>query len=160
MYLITYKDMDYMFRKCGAIGRPVSLAVFEPGHLRAGLAYLAAGAVPSGSMFKIFFDSAPMGHPGRGLPPTQAGLAAFLEMLSAFDVPWMAVVTGRPDFATDFFTEVIERGGHVSVGIERAGATGQPRNAELVTAAVELCALVGRPALSCPQTRSLLEHPG
>lgn len=156
MYLTTYADMDYMFRVCGQLGLPISLAVFEPGHLRAGLAYLEAGVVPTGSMVKLFFDATRLGLPGRGLPPTSAALGAYLDMLSGWDLPWMAVVTGRGDLDTNFFGEVLARGGHLSVGIERTGGQGATTNVELVEAAVSLCATAGRPAANCSRTRRLL----
>lgn len=156
MYLTTYADMDYMFRVCGGLGLPVSLAVFEPGHLRAGLAYLKAGVVPTGSMIKLFFDGTPLGQPGRGLPPTSASLAAYLDMLSGWDIPWMAAVTGLGHLDTDFSGEVLARGGHLSVGIERTGGLGGTSNVELVEAAVGLCSAAGRPATTCRRTRELL----
>lgn len=156
MYLNTYADMDYMFRMCEGFGLPISLAVFEPGHLRAGLAYLAAGAVPTGSMLKLFFDATPMGVPGRGLPPTPAGLGAYLDMLAGWDIPWMAVVTGHSEVDTPFHREVLARGGHLSVGIERSGGSGARSNVELVTAAAGVCADAGRPVTTCRRTRELL----
>lgn len=159
MYLNTYRDMDYMFRKCQQIGLPVSLAVFEPGHLRAGLAYLKAGWVPAGSMIKLFFDATEMGRPGRGLPPTVRALDVYLEMMTGFDVPWMAVVTSCPVSDVAFLRAVLDRGGHISVGIERTGGVGSASNVELVTEAVQLCAQAGRPAASCAQARDLLGVP-
>jgi 3-keto-5-aminohexanoate cleavage enzyme len=73
MYLNTFADIDYMFRVCGEIGLPISLAVFEPGHLRTGLAYVRAGLCPPGSMIKLFFESAPMGvaAPAVDIQPAQ-----------------------------------------------------------------------------------------
>jgi 3-keto-5-aminohexanoate cleavage enzyme len=156
MYLNTYRDMDYMFGQCGRIGLPVSMAVFEPGHLRAGLAYFRAGRVPEGSMLKFFFDSTPMGRPGRGLPPTPTALDVYLEMLDGFDLPWMAVVNGRPGLPESFMEEVLGRGGHLSVGIERVGAAGVVSNAEQVSQAARLCERFGRPPLSCAGTRAML----
>ncbi|TPG32459.1 3-keto-5-aminohexanoate cleavage protein [Mycolicibacterium hodleri] len=159
MYVNTYRDMDYMFRTCQQIGLPVSLAVFEPGHLRAGLAYLKAGWVPAGSMIKLFFDATEMGAPGRGLSPTTRALDAYLEMLAGFVIPWMAVVTSCPVNDVPFLHAVLDRGGHLSVGIERTGGIGTATNVELVEEAVQVCAEVGRPAASCAQARELLGVP-
>lgn len=156
MYVSTFADLDYMFRVCVDIGLPISLAVFEPGHLRAGLAYIKNGFVTPGSMIKFFFESAPMGVAARGLPPTRAALGAYLDMLEGFEVPWMAAVTGAPSLDEDFHRLVLEAGGHISVGIERAGRSGSPRNLDLVVQAAELCRSVGRPPLAPAEARAFL----
>jgi uncharacterized protein (DUF849 family) len=132
MYLCTFGDIDYEFRVARDIGLPISLAVFEPGHLRAGLAYIKNGFAPPGSMIKFFFESAPVGVAARGLPPTRSALGAYLDMLDGFDLPWMAAVTGAPALDPAFHRLVLEAGGHLSVGIERTGRGGTPRNVDLV----------------------------
>ena len=156
MYVSTFADLDYMFRTCMGIGLPMSLAVFEPGHLRAGLAYIKNGLVTPGSIIKFFFESAPMGVAARGLPPTRAALGAYLDMLDGFDIPWMAAVTGAPTLDEDFHRLVLESGGHISLGIERVGRAGTPRNVDLVHQAVDLCHRVGRPPLSAAEARTFL----
>ncbi len=126
MYLCTFGDIDYEFRTARDIGLPISLAVFEPGHLRAGLAYIKNGFTPPGSMIKFFFESAPIGVAARGLPPTRSALGAYLDMLDGFDLPWMAAVTGAPSLDPAFSRLVLEAGGHLSVGIERTGRAARP----------------------------------
>lgn len=156
MYISTFGDIDYMFRMCRDIGLPISLAVFEPGHLRAGLAYVRAGFAPPGSMVKLFFEAAPMGVAARGLPPTRTALSAYRDMLADFDLPWMAVVGGAAEVDSDFHRVVIENGGHLSLGIERTGRVGARSNVDLVSQGARLCDEVGRPALSPRQTREFL----
>jgi uncharacterized protein (DUF849 family) len=156
MYLCTFNDIDYEFRVARDIGLPISMAVFEPGHLRAGLAYIRNGFTPPGSMIKFFFDAAPMGVAARGLPPTRAALGAYLDMLEGFDIPWMAAVTAAPALDPAFTRLVLEAGGHLSVGIERAGRSGAPRNVDLVAGAAQLCRACGRPPLSPAATRAAL----
>jgi uncharacterized protein (DUF849 family) len=129
--------------------------VFEPGHLRAGLAYIKNGFTPPGSMIKFFFESAPIGVGARGHPPTRAALRAYLDMLEGFDVPWMAAVTGAPALDPAFH-RLLEAGGHLSVGIERTGRGGTPRNLDLVGQAADLCRSCGRPPLTPPETRAAL----
>jgi uncharacterized protein (DUF849 family) len=156
MYLCTFGDIDYEFRVAQEIGLPISLAVFEPGHLRAGLAYVKNGFTPPGSMIKFFFESAPIGVAARGLPPTRAALGAYLDMLEGFDIPWMAAVTGAPALDPAFHRLVLEAGGHLSVGIERSGRSGTPRNVDLVEQAADLCRSCGRPPLTPAETRATL----
>jgi 3-keto-5-aminohexanoate cleavage enzyme len=156
MYLCTFGDIDYEFRTARDIGLPISLAVFEPGHLRAGLAYVRNGFAPPGSMVKLFFESAPIGVAARGLPPTRAALGAYLDMLDGFDLPWMAAVTGAPALDPAFARLVLEAGGHLSVGIERTGRGGAPRNVDLVAEAARLCRDCGRPPLTPAGTRAAL----
>ena len=156
MYLCTFGDIDYEFRTARDIGLPISLAVFEPGHLRAGLAYIQNGFAPPGSMIKLFFDSAPIGVAARGLPPTRSALGAYLDLLAGFDLPWMAAVTGAPALDPAFSRLVLEAGGHLSVGIERTGRGGTPRNADLVAEAAQLCRDCGRPPLAPPEARAAL----
>jgi uncharacterized protein (DUF849 family) len=156
VYLCTFGDIDYEFRVARDIGLPISLAVFEPGHLRAGLAYIKNGFAPPGSMIKFFFESAPMGVAARGLPPTRAALGAYLDMLDGFDRPWMAAVTGSPALDPAFSRLVLEAGGHLSVGIERTGRGGAPRNVDLVAEAAQICRDCGRPPLSPREMRAAL----
>lgn len=156
MYLCTFNDIDYEFRVARDLGLPISLAVFEPGHLRAGLAYVKNGFTPPGSMIKFFFESAPMGVAARGLPPTRSALGAYLDMLDGFEIPWMAAVTGAPALDPVFTRLVLEAGGHLSVGIERTGRSGTPRNVDLVAQAAGLCRASGRPPLSPGGTRRAL----
>ncbi|HEY4408295.1 MAG TPA: 3-keto-5-aminohexanoate cleavage protein [Acidimicrobiia bacterium] len=156
MYLCTYGDIDYEFRTARDIGLPISLAVFEPGHLRTGLAYIRNGFTPPGSMIKFFFEAAPIGVAARGLRPTRAALGAYLEMLEGFDLPWMAAVTGTPALDPAFSRLVLEAGGHLSVGIERVGRSGSPRNVDLVAQAAQLCRDCGRQPLSPAGARAAL----
>ncbi len=156
MYLCTFGDIDYEFRVAREIGLPISLAVFEPGHLRTGLAYVRNGFAPPGSMVKLFFESASIGVAARGLPPTRAALGAYLDMLDGFDLPWMAAVTGAPALDPAFARLVLEAGGHLSVGIERTGRGGAPRNVDLVAEAAGLCRDCGRPPLTPAETRAAL----
>lgn len=156
MYLCTFGDIDYEFRTAREIGLPISLAVFEPGHLRTGLAYIRNGFAPPGSMIKLFFESAPIGVAARGLPPTPSALGAYLAMMEGFDLPWMAAVTGAASLDPAFGRLVLGSGGHLSVGIERTGRAGTPRNVDLVTEAARLCRDCGRPPLTPSEARTAL----
>jgi uncharacterized protein (DUF849 family) len=72
----------------------------------------------------------------------------------------MNAVAGKPPEALGldptFSRLVLEAGGHLSVGIERTGRAGTPRNIDLVAEAAQLCRDCGRPPLSPAETRIAL----
>jgi uncharacterized protein (DUF849 family) len=68
----------------------------------------------------------------------------------------MAAVTGAPAVDPVFCRLVLEAGGHLSVGIERTGRGGTPRNVELVAQAAQLCHDCGRPPLAPAEARAVL----
>jgi hypothetical protein len=67
VYQNTYRDSVYMVETCRELGVGLSVSIFEPGFLRFILAYHAAGALPPGSMIKLYFGA---GKTLFGLPPT------------------------------------------------------------------------------------------
>ena len=79
-----------MFRRTGELGAAPSISVFEPGFLRTTLALHRAGRVPAGAIVKLYFG----GELEFGLPPTAAGLAAYLELLEPSGLPWSVAVLG------------------------------------------------------------------
>jgi len=169
MYLCTFGDIDYEFHVARDIGLPISLAVFEPGHLRAGLAYIKNGFAPPGSMIKFFFESAPpsASPPGPAADPLGTGRVTS-PCWRASTSPGWPPSTGAPLLEPGFHRLVLEAGGHLSVGIERTGRGGTPRNVDLVTQAAELCLDCGRPPAhprrdtGCPrpEARLALTRPG
>ena len=107
-------------------------------------------------MIKFFFESAPIGVAARGLPPTRSALGAYLDMLDGFELAWMAAVTGAPSLDPAFSRLVLEAGGHLSVGIERTGRGGTPRNLDLVAAGRPALSRLRPPPLSPAETRAAL----
>ncbi|MBN9492052.1 3-keto-5-aminohexanoate cleavage protein [bacterium] len=70
----------YTMDRCRELRLGPSLSIFEPGFLRAVLAYHRAGALPQGALVKLYF-----GGPTSpfGLPASEASLNAYLEMLES-----------------------------------------------------------------------------
>jgi 3-keto-5-aminohexanoate cleavage enzyme len=68
-----------------------SLAIYEPGFLRTTIAWHKTGRLPAGTMVKLYLSTdqgnSMTGAP-FGLPPTAAGLEAYLEMLEPTGLPW------------------------------------------------------------------------
>ena len=93
---------------------------------------------------------------GFGLPPTKTALDAYLEMLEEWTLPWLVSVQGGDLIANkDFASYVIERGGHLQVGLE-PNPDPHKSNVDLVAEAATLCAELGKQAATCEEARELL----
>lgn len=165
VYTNSPADIAYKFELCKRLGLGPGMAIFEPGFLRAALAWVRAGAMPQGASLRFYFggESSYRG-PGQidllfGMPPIPAALDLYLEMLGDVDLPWsVAVVSGDP-FAGGVARRALERGGHLRVGLEDYAGGREPSNLELVEEAVALCRAVGRPVATPAQTASILRLP-
>ena len=153
VYQNTYADAVYMIEACRKRGLGMSVSIFEPGFVRVIVGYLRAGRLPSGAFIKFYFGGP---RAGFGLPPTRTALDAYLEMLAEWSLPWLVSVQGG-DLIGDraFARYVVERGGHLQVGLEPNPDRARG-NRELVEAAVALCAQIGRRPATIDETRALL----
>jgi len=137
-----------------------SLAIYEPGFLRATLQWWRAGRLPQGAMIKLYFstDRGYLGAP-FGLPPTVTALEAYLEVLGDCSLPWAVSVVGGDVLASDVAPAALERGGHLHLGLEFYGGEAIPTNVELVRRAVDLCDKAGREVASPAQAAEILDLP-
>lgn len=137
-----------------------SLAIYEPGFLRATLAWWRVGLLPAGAMVKLYF-SASTGLTGTpfGLPPTAKALAAYLELLEESDLPWAVSVVGGDVTKSEVAKLALESGGHLHLGLEFYGGEGTPTNTELVSRAVQLCKQAGRKVATPSDAAELLRLP-
>ena len=94
-----------------------------------------------------------------GLPPTRAGLEAYLDLLGDAPIPWAVSVVGGDVGRSDVAQLALERGGHLHLGLEFYGGDRQPTNAELVGEAVALCERAGRPVATCADAAGILGLP-
>jgi len=95
-----------------------------------------------------------------GLPPTDHGLLAYLDMLEGSALPWSVSVWGGDLIQTPILRPALERGGHLHVGIDELDSPDRSlTNEELVLEAVELCAKVGRPVATNAETTAILQLP-
>jgi uncharacterized protein (DUF849 family) len=156
IYTNTFRDARYMFDKCNELGLGVSISVFEPSFLRVALAYHKAGKLPP-AMIKFYMGAGP--GIGFGLPPTEAGLNAYLSMMDGADIPWLVSAIGGDVVATGLARLAIERGGHIQLGLEPYGGPRTPANEELVREVVALAKQAGRPVASTPEAREIIGLP-
>jgi 3-keto-5-aminohexanoate cleavage enzyme len=160
VYTNTFVDIRYGFDLCVRHGLGPSIAVFEPGFLQVVLAYHEAGALPPGTLVKLYFAAGgylTRGRPLWGVPPIPEGLDLYLAMLGDSGIPWAIAIVGGDALAHPLTRAALQRGAHLRVGLED-DADGAA-NAELVTAATRLCHDVGRDVATLAETESLLGFP-
>jgi len=165
VYANSFDAIARAFEICHEARLGPSLAIYEPGFLRAVLAYHRAGRLPRGAMVKLYFGG-PYGviatRPGCtfGLPPTRHALLAYLDMLEGVDLPWSVSVWGGDLIATPIAQLALEYGGHLHVGLEEFYSSERtPTNEALVREAAELVARVGRPLADSAAAARVLDLP-
>jgi len=141
-----------------------SIAIYEPTWLNHTLAFHRAGRLPRGAMVKLYFGG-PSGYFARGegvsfgLPPTEAALAVYLEMLDGCDLPWSVSVVGGDLLRTPVARRAVEAGGHLKLGLEDHAGARAPSNEELVVEARTLVESAGRSVASPAEAATLLQLP-
>jgi uncharacterized protein (DUF849 family) len=160
VYANSFDRIREVFAYHDELGLGPSLAIYEPGFLYTTLLYLRRGKLPRGAMLK-FYLSAERGLMGApfGLPPTTAGLEAYLDLLGDAPIPWAVSVVGGDLGRSDVARLALERGGHLHLGLEFYGGDRQPTNTQLVEEAVALAAAAGRPVATCSDAAGILDLP-
>lgn len=160
VYANSFADTRYAFDLAQEHQLGPSIAVFEPGFLQVVLAYHEAGALPPGTLVKLYFAAGGYLTPGRplwGVPPIPEGLDLYVAMLGDTGIPWAVAVVGSDALAAPVTTLALERGGHLRVGLEDDQTAED--NAALVAGAAALCAKVGRPVATPDQAVAILGLP-
>jgi uncharacterized protein (DUF849 family) len=159
VYANSFADFAYKIDRCVELGLAPNIAIFEPGWLQTVLAYERAGRLPSTAFVKLYFSGGLTGRGGYtfGLPATKPSFDAYAAMLKGVSFQWAVAVLGGDCVASGIARLALEAGGHLRVGHEDwAGAQPAPSNADLVRAAVALCAEVGRPVATPDEAAVLL----
>ena len=151
VYQNTFADVRHMVEVCLRHGLAAHVSIFEPGFLRVALAYHAAKKFPRAKI-QLYFGGPSIPF---GLPPTAASLDAYAAMLEGSGLPWMVGVIGG-SVADPLAELAIERGGHVRVGLEDYGGSGQPTNEALVTEIVEMARRCGRAIATAAEAAGIL----
>ena len=142
IYLNSNADVRYMVDTCDVLRVPINFSIFDGSFMRMAAAYLRAGRIRHGGIVKIFFGSP---FASFGIPASEAGLVAYLEMLGDCELPWSVAIPGGDLLSNEVAGLALERGGHLRVGLEDYAGPGQPTNVEILERAAKLCSDVGRP---------------
>lgn len=139
----------------------VSLAIFEPGHLRATLALLALGFGRHPLLKFILSDGwlhGPLADP--------EGLGVYVRMLKRLqgerEIEWICAPSGieSPQAVESLLRAALEQGGHVRVGVgDTPAAAGGQSNRKLVEQVVALGSGCGRPPATAKDVRRLFGQP-
>jgi 3-keto-5-aminohexanoate cleavage enzyme len=164
-YINSYDEIRLALQLFADLALGPSLAIYEPGFLRAVMAYHRAGRLPRGAMVKLYFGGEwGLTAKGKGvtfgLPPSEHALRAYVEMLEETGLPWSVSVWGGDLMQTPIARLALEMGGHLHVGLEEHfDPERKPTNVELVEEAVDLCASVGRAVATPTDALQLLFPP-
>ncbi len=156
VYLNSNADIRYMIDTCDRLSVPISFSIFDGSFMRTAVAYVRAGRARHGGQIKIFFgsDYAPF-----GIPATEAGLLAYLDMLGDCPLPWSVALPGGDILTNPVGRLALERGGHLRVGLEDYAGPDQPTNVEILERATRLCAEVGREIATPAEAARLMLAP-
>jgi 3-keto-5-aminohexanoate cleavage enzyme len=160
VYANSPNDIRYMAEVCRRHRLGPSVAVFEPGFLRVVLAAEKAGALPPGTLVKLYFSAGGYlgsGEPIFGAPPIREALDLYLAMLRGSRLPWAVAVIGGSLLDSEIARLAVERGGHLRVGIEDFFTA--KSNVDEVRRAGALCSQLGRPLASCAEAEKILGLP-
>ena len=156
VYLNSNADIRHMVETCNTLEVPISFSIFDGSFMRTAVAYVRSGRAPHGGQIKIFFgsDYAPF-----GIPASEAGLLAYLDMLGDCLLPWSVALPGGDILGSPVGRLALERGGHLRVGLEDYAGPGQPTNLEILERATKLCHEVGRSVATAEETKAIMRLP-
>ena len=160
VYTNSPNDIRFMAKVCRDHGLGPSVAVFEPGFLRATLAYHHAGLLPRGTLVKLYFMERGYlagGMPHFGVPPIREAFDLYLAMLGDAALPWAVAVLGGSLLDSAIAAWALERGGHLRVGLE--DHPDAKSNRDEVERARVLCDRHGRPLATPAQAAAILDLP-
>ena len=148
-YVNIYETIASVLDELGKLRLGASIGIYEPGFLRAAVAFHRAGKLPPGSFVKLYFfggrnyfDGAEC--VGFGLDPSAHALEAYLEVIGDSTLPWAAAVVGGCVFTSGMARLALERGGHIRLGLEDFAGERTPSNLELLGEVVSLARSLGR----------------
>jgi uncharacterized protein (DUF849 family) len=160
VYRNSPRDVAQMVEHCARLRLGPSVACFEPGFLRAIVAYHRAGLLPPGALVKLYFMERGYlrgGEPHFGVPPIREALDLYLAMLGDSGLSWAVAVLGGSLLDSPLAGWALERGGHLRVGLE--DFPDAKSNRDEVERARLLCERHGRPLATPAEAAALLRLP-
>jgi uncharacterized protein (DUF849 family) len=160
VYTNSPNEIRYMADVCRTHRLGPSVAVFEPGFLRVVLGAEKKGALPPGTLVKLYFSAGGYlggGEPIFGAPPIREALDMYLAMMKGSRLPWAVAVIGGSLLDSEIVGPALERGGHLRVGLEDFFSA--KSNVDEVRRARALCAEHGRSLASCAEAERILALP-
>lgn len=160
-YINSWESIASVLDVLGKLRLGASLGIYEPGFLRAAVAFHRAGKLPPGSLVKLYFFGGRNYFDGTecvgfGLEPSASALDAYLEILGDSGLPWAAAVVGGCVFDSGMARLALDRGGHIRLGLEDFAGDRTPSNRELLDEIAGLARSLGRaPAGSAGTARIL-----
>lgn len=154
------RDVRRMVERCSELRLGPSVACFEPGFLRATVAYHRAGLLPPGALVKLYFLERGYlagGEPHFGVPPIREAFDLYLAMLGDAGLPWAVAVLGGSLLDSPIAGWALERGGHLRVGLE--DFPDARSNRDEVERARALCERHGRRLATPTEAAALLALP-
>jgi uncharacterized protein (DUF849 family) len=158
-YVNAGDSIEHQASLCERFDLGPTIAIFEPGFLRAALSYWRRGRLPAGAMIRFYFGGTEREADGSfwfGMPPTAPSLDAYLAMLEGCPIPWSVSVLGGDLFESDLPRLALERGGHLRVGLEDFAGDAGTTNEQLVARAVEVVTRAGRAVASPAEASDML----
>ncbi len=148
-YSNSYENIAMVLENLCKLGMGASMGIYEPGFLRAAVAFHRAGKMPKGSFVKLYFFGGRNYFDGEecvgfGLEPSASALEAYLEIIGDSGLPWAAAVIGGCLIESGMAKLALERGGHIRLGLEDYAGDRTPTNRELLGEVVALAASLGR----------------
>lgn len=160
-YVNSYETIASVLDTLSRLGLGASIGIYEPGFLRAAVAFHRAGKLPKGSFVKLYFFGGRNYFDGTecvgfGLEPSASALDAYLEVLGDSGLPWAAAVVGGCVFGSGMARLAMERGGHVRLGIEDFAGDRAPSNATLLKELADQARALGRVPAGSRGTAAIL----
>lgn len=148
-YVNSYEWIASVLKALCSLRLGASIGIYEPGFLRAAVAFHRAGKLPPGSFVKLYFFGGRNYFDGTecvgfGLEPSPNALEAYLEIIGNSGMPWAAAVVGGCVFTSGIAKLALERGGHIRLGLEDFAGERTPPNLELLGEVVSLARALGR----------------
>ena len=156
-YVNAGSDIEHQWKLCDTYGLVPGMSIFEPGFLRAALAYWRAGKLPAGTMLRFYFGGREAEADGGftfGFAPTERALDAYLELLGDCPLPWSVTVVGGDLFATDLPALALSAAVICASGSRTTAAAREQRRAR--RAAVAAVRESGRPLADCATAAAFL----